>query len=208
MVILKTPTPTIPREPWLQKWLNNPTCQPPCWENITAGSTTFDEAVNILNNLPDVVPDGPLKSEYGNQYSIWWEFSENNSGGELLTGANSPRVMLIDLALDSNQILTTNEIIQIYGEPDHVLVRECAPNLHCTVHLIYDEGFAVSLFLKSRNGSISIASDSVITDIWFFPPGIDSYIKALPIDSERINIAASLMEWEGFTKYKYPSVMN
>ena len=31
------PTPSINSQIWLDRWLHNPTCQIPCWENITPG---------------------------------------------------------------------------------------------------------------------------------------------------------------------------
>ena len=57
---------------WLKKWLNNPACKSPCFENITPGITTVDEAESILKSSPGVqiisFPDG-----YGSeQLELGW----------------------------------------------------------------------------------------------------------------------------------------
>jgi hypothetical protein len=41
-------TPTLSPQPdWLVRWLNEPVCQPPCWEKITPGKTSFADALAI-----------------------------------------------------------------------------------------------------------------------------------------------------------------
>src|SRR5689334_19085430 len=45
-------TPTLsPKPDWLVRWLNEPVCLPPCWENITPGNTSFTDALPIAKAI-------------------------------------------------------------------------------------------------------------------------------------------------------------
>src|SRR6266496_222154 len=44
--------PTLSPQPdWLVRWLNEPICQPPCWENVTPGKTSFKDALPIAKAI-------------------------------------------------------------------------------------------------------------------------------------------------------------
>ena len=82
----ESPTPiTIPpREQWITNWLEHPTCQSPCWENITVGTTTITETASILSNLPGVTTPGPVRNYMGNGRHIMWDFTGSQSGAKAL----------------------------------------------------------------------------------------------------------------------------
>jgi hypothetical protein len=203
--VLATPTATTQREKWIIDLLENPPCQPPCWENITVGATTIGESVSILSNMDDVIISGPYKDDIYGQTTIYWEFPGNQSGGKAFTGADGSIIILLDLSLNRNQLLKPEEVINLYGNPDYILVRDCESvglSLYCIVHLIYDRGLALELFLQSKQNKIEISSDTNVESIWFFPHGLQGYENVL--SENQLDIPASLMKWEGYTKYKYP----
>jgi hypothetical protein len=39
---------------WIAKWLKNPTCKVPCWENITPGEINRDQTKLLLSSNPEV----------------------------------------------------------------------------------------------------------------------------------------------------------
>jgi hypothetical protein len=55
--VVTTPRTVTPENSnnWQTAWLDQPVCKLPCWQNITPGVTTRDEAVSILENTPGIV---------------------------------------------------------------------------------------------------------------------------------------------------------
>ncbi len=200
-----TTSPTnTPREQWVTDWLDNPTCQPPCWENITVANTTIPELVSKLSNTDDIVLTGPYKNDISKQTTVYWEFPDNKSGGQAITGYNNSIIILMNLSVNQNQNLRISEVIKVYGDPNYVLVRECNSgflSLLCTVHLIFNKGLALELLLSSNHDKVDISEDSTVGRIWFFPPGIQGYESVL--SKTLLNIQASVIKWEGYKEYTY-----
>jgi len=202
-LIRQTPTPAAntPREQWITDWLDEPICQPPCWENITPGTTTMTEAASILNNLTGVITLGPLFSDIRNRDEISWEFPHSQSGGSSYTEGNSSIIVNMRLSIDLDQLLKVEEVIQVYSFPDHVLARSCTGR-NCVVHLIYDNGMTLELYLRTKNDYFEIAEDSRVYRIWFLLPGVQGYVDTM--SAYQLDIIASLIDWEGYREYKIP----
>ncbi len=169
------------------------------------GTTTIEEAVGILSNMAGVKIDGPYKDESYNQRTVYWEFPNYQSGGKAWTGGNGSLIITMDLALDYGQKLDLREVIEKYGFPDYILVRECRGEFIrrlCIVNLIYDEGLALELFIEEKHGKVDISPDSEILDIQFFQPGIKSYIRDM--SESELDISKSIMKWDGYMKYEHP----
>jgi len=201
---VKNPMVNIPREQWITDWLEHPTCQPPCWENITVGTTTITETTSILSNMPGVTTPGPVRNYMGNGRHIMWDFTGSQSGAKALTNEGGSVIDRMYLALDPNQIVRLEEVIQAYGSPDYVLVVGCYNGnweLQCTVHLIYNKGLALELAIQTRHDKVDIAPGSHIDLIQFFPSGIQGYEDILA--STMLNFSEALIKWEGYTEYTY-----
>lgn len=90
--------PTLsPKPDWLVRWLNEPVCQLPCWENITPGKTSFTDALAIANTISGVkvsyVGDDNIRLK-SNQYDAY-NFALLQSRGD----ANIQMISLITLCL-------------------------------------------------------------------------------------------------------------
>jgi hypothetical protein len=200
-----TPTQIIPHEQWITDWLDHPTCQPPCWENITVGTTTITETASILSNMPGVINPSTSKNDTGNGSTIWWEFPGNGSAGGAYTDENGAVIVKLLLSMNPSQMVRADEVLQAYGPPGYLLVRGCAGSgsqAFCTVHLIYEHGMALELFVRAEPGKVDVTPDSPVNRIWFFPPGIQGYEDEFGAD--QLNIHASIKNWEGYTEYSYP----
>jgi hypothetical protein len=201
---IPTPTQIIPHEQWITDWLDHPACQPPCWENITVGTTTITETASILSNMPGVNPS-TSKNDTGNGSTIWWEFPGYRSAGGAYTDENGSIIVKLLLSIDPSQLVRVEEVFQVYGSPGYLLVRGCGSSgsgPFCAVHLIYNQGMALEILIPTNPGKFAVSPDSLVNRIWFFPPGIQGYEDVFGAD--QLNIQASIQNWEGYTEYSNP----
>jgi hypothetical protein len=96
-----------PRNAWLVRWLSAPTCQPPCWEQITPGVTTLDEALDLLAGLPDV-RDVSLERDYGAQ----WELRDHDFAS---VRVDEGVVQFLRIRINTREQLRLAEVIDIFG---------------------------------------------------------------------------------------------
>jgi hypothetical protein len=104
--------------------LSNSTCEPPCWNNIQPGETTKDEAVLILNGLPEV--DRTTITLNGEPWdifddAIYFSFRDSNVVGRMYI--NKGKVSFVEVFNKDNNPLdiTLGEAIARLGEPEYVI---------------------------------------------------------------------------------------
>lgn len=202
---LPTPTDRVPREEWITDWLENPVCQPPCWENIIVGTSTITESINILNRMAGIYITGPLKNDINNTTTISWEYQNSQSVGGVETGKKGDIVTQLHISIDQNQKVSLGEIIHRYGYPDFILLRRChgfAIDFSCQNDLIYEKGLALGLILPIKHNKFEITVDSDVDSIKLFTNGILGYEDEYGWYG--LNIQESLRSWNGYTKYDYP----
>jgi hypothetical protein len=95
----------------------NPVCKPPCWENITPGITTKEEAARILSQLD--VDQEPTELKLVN--------SSADSHIPFSTRAIDGSLVFIDdkvsiISLSPKNDLSLQNAIEIFGKPQSVLV--------------------------------------------------------------------------------------
>jgi hypothetical protein len=193
-----TPTPAPPPYPgWLSNWLTAPTCQPPCWENITPGTTVFTDAVKIVQQLPTVsISWGPATDQWGRQ-AIEWNF------GSISTATQDQVISEIRLSIPNNAEPTLKEVFAAYGEPTHVLFTDCR-DAHCVVELIYlGKGMLLGFLLPTSpfQNTVNVRSDANVGRISLFPPGASSY--ATTVGAYAISIKDYYTEWKGYGNYAH-----
>ena len=127
--------PTHPQ--WLTKWLRSPHCQPPCWEQIIPGVTSFHEAKALLEQNADVTDVRPQWSEL-----IW---TMHNGGGRITTEHGVVNSIMLDV--NSNAILSINQVAVSYGRPSEWRIDRCI-DAYCEVDLAYpSQGMVLGLLL-------------------------------------------------------------
>ncbi len=190
------------------RWLFSPSCIPPCWEGITPGQTTVDEAIEILNGIsifnnvdiqrPDDGGDGVITVELeilddtGNIITVfstlYFEqvlFPENR--------INPPDEIIADISPGIPDT-SLSDLIAKYGKPDRV-----EPGLDL------DDGWYFRL-VWLENGLITTASgykpypdfDGGLICQWFnfFPPTAGGFLQTIgyPLDE--------LTPWTGYAKFE------
>ena len=191
-----TPVPSVtPGTPpnWWTSWLAHPVCKPPCWENITPGATTIDEAVSFLQYSPE------FTNISNSKYGVSWVFRQNKNEGGTLGASQDGIVDVIWIGSVSDQKLLVKTIATSYQYPKFVKPNDCREGM-CEALLIYpDLGMFLSIYVENT-GTISMPQFEILPDagvdrVYFFKAGMESFEQLSFQDYDL------LMEWKGYGKY-------
>jgi hypothetical protein len=185
-------TPDAPYN-WWNSWLIKPICQPPCWQNIIPGETTLDEAVNILENSPDLTVIS--KSEY----SVSWVFNQNKDEGGTLGAPDDGVVGTIWIGSASDKRLPVKTVVAFYNYPKYLKPDDCREGM-CTVLLIYpDQGMFLSVYVENTGNTTApkfmVLPDTSVDRIYFFAPGIASFQE---LSFHNFDL---LLDWNEYREY-------
>ena len=178
---------------WWISWLAQPVCTPPCWQHITPGLTTINEAESILERMPNTV------ITYNSKYGLTWNFGTKAVEGNI-SMSEDRIVSSIWLANSSNQSLYLKDIVNKYGFPKYVKPYDCREGM-CTAVLVYpDFGMLLDIFIMNKgtvtNPQIEILPDTVIDRVYFIEQGIENFQK-IP-DFQEYDL---LMKWKDYGEY-------
>ncbi len=187
-----TPTPS----PWIDVILNDPDCAPPCWNGITPGVTTMDEAWAIMQaepGLSDLV-------YYGGETSyvdINWIFSNTNGWGTVYSSSTDYSTVYkicFYPARGPIPLFSLKEVIEYWGEPD-VLDLHIRSGLGYVANLYYPEsGIDMDLFFIRGpwySNRIEVLPDNGI--------GLLCFSRPFPRDEDN----SQWLDWEGYGTYKF-----
>jgi len=169
--------PTLsPKPDWLVRWLNEPVCQPPCWEKITPGKTSFTDAQAIANTLSGIrvsyVGHEDIRLE-SNQYDAY-NFAFLLSQGDV-------NIQVISLTT-SYTSLELSEIVDRYGFPNEMINSDFFDNsaIRSIDLLYYDLGMVITI--KRLPGDpwnkVNLSPDSSIQGISFYAPQLKYYFNS------------------------------
>lgn len=194
-------TPTLSPQPdWLVRWLNEPVCQPPCWENITPGKTSFADALAIANNISGAkvsyVGDDNIRLE-SNQYDAF-NFAVLFSQGD----AN---IQVIRLTTQFTS-LELSEIVDRYGFPDEMIKYGLPSTEFSSVWidlLYYDLGMVITFYALPDDpwNRVSLSPDTSIASIQFYAPQLEYYFNEPPEYGVNVSPAIKL---KGYGVYDLP----
>jgi len=109
------PTPSINAQNWPDHFLHDPTCQIPCWENITPNQTDINTAKRIVASISGI------RVIYLKSNEIGWYFNDkSNRGGSIFANENGI-VIKIDLSLSDDETLGLSNVTEFFGKPHAVL---------------------------------------------------------------------------------------
>jgi hypothetical protein len=179
---------------WWTGWLAQPVCKPPCWQNITPGVTTMDEALSILENIPEIT----ITFRSGN--GVDWVFNENKDEGGTLGASDEGIVDIIWLGSVSDTKLQLEKVIASYNAPEYVKPYDCREGM-CLTALIYsDFGMFLSIFIENtgtiNNPQFEILPDTIIDRVYFIEPGLDKFQSRIAFQDYDL-----LMAWKGYGEY-------
>jgi len=189
----KTATPENLRM-WQLTWLDQPTCSPPCWQSITPGLTTRNEALTILENMPSV------EITYNEEGGLTWYFGTKKGEGGNITASAGGIVSSIWLG-SINEDLQIEKVVAFYNFPKYVQPFDCRDGM-CDTALIYpDLGMLLAVFVTNENESnavprIIILPETTVYRVYFIEPGKERSQNFL-----RSDITPLMLEWKGYGEY-------
>lgn len=201
---------------WKSRWLRGIPCQPPCWEGITPGTTTPDDAVKILqqNSLISAAEASIADSSLDLNYVVWdWKgltpkpSGRVGSGGDALYHLKASNPTIYNIRPSYSISFNLDEVIQSYGEPTHILALATPnPDLSVTydlwfVYLPY--GFKLSTYMISKDGSKTpvLSSTMLLSKLEFFAPTTQGFADAY--GSQNFPRDNFLIPWQGFKDYSF-----
>ena len=133
---------SAPRSIWLKEFLQNPNCPPPCWNNITPGQTTIDEAKEILEASP------AIKVIAYNSGSVEWEFIQDGGHGYVESQYENNSVDLIYFSMNPQHSVPLEDVIENYSDPSFIHFEQNMHNLKRCLLFIYYQSSGLSTTTK------------------------------------------------------------
>ena len=187
------------RDAWLERWLKNPVCLPPCWENTTPGKTSLPDARATLPQIPGTRVTTAVESETD------FELGENASGA-FFSDANGI-VQMIWIYFGANPPLQVGDVVSKYGYPSEVSFSFYTPD-EPNFNLLYPKfGMVISTYPYNHNPShfpndpqFDIQPAEQIIRIQLYAPELQYYLhQVLPENGDPYKIS----NWIGYGHYSY-----
>ena len=181
-------------------------CDPPCWNGITPGVTTLDQARGRLRQYlqpPDYLNESTFMDE-----SVELNWYAPNQGLNAV-GASEGVVRLVSINVDG---MTAADVLAQYGPPPAQLglQRQGSERVLYAVTFLYPErGLSIllrtgrsSLLRPSPTRGFAVQPDTPVTAIRYLPPGpLDEFVARVP-EARRPGGAetarARLRPWSGY----------
>lgn len=173
--------------------ITNQPCGAPCWNNITPGETTWNNAVTILED--DTALENVQTQQDEETSAVVAEFQ--GVGGSpccQMFSETGETVSLIFLRLAPDT--TVGEIIETHGEPAYAIGSEFAED-QAIVNLLYPDIQTV-VYAFTAGTSVDLTEDSEIVGVLYMQPH----------DMELLIQTSNLHAWEGFGPYQAYAVTN
>jgi hypothetical protein len=175
---------------WITRWLSSPACQPPCWEKITPGVTTMEEAVKIVYQIPgvDITWLPSMTGVTEGEKSLQWYFNPSDFGS-IEPESGQEIVSVIRLGAGGEQKLLLGEVIAAYGNPSAVVKGRCH-FVTCVYSVVYkDRGMELDIGTYD-NKKVDIQADTEISTIFLSP-----------LNEPRLHAAG--IQWSGYGQYDF-----
>lgn len=182
------PTPSITSQNWLDHFLYKPTCQIPCWENITPNLTKIHTAQKIVASISGV------QVIYLEPKEVTWYFGDDSSKSAQIVADRDGTVLQINLNLGYDQTLLLSDVIKSFGNPDAVL-----EGMDCNVIFSYRyQGMLLSAYTSCPLSPVAdVTPATQINRIILYSPDNQEYT----LNIFRFNIDEII--WDGYKTYDF-----
>jgi len=199
--ILKTGYPYLFSNPseLVANWLESPTCKVPCWEKITPGETSTEQAKSRLLSNPKIksVREGNVVP-YGLTLSVDIQGDYYNPNASIGFDNNNV-AQSIELST-YHENLYLNDIVSYYGFPNYVVIYG-QETVGVDVDLAYPEmGLVVNLYsqdaeiINENDIRFTISPNQEVYGVSYYAPNLEYYYSFAWQPLKRY-------DWKGFTNY-------
>lgn len=204
------PTPIQPQTPSAlvaltisESIFGNDFCSIPCWEGITPGLTTKDQALSILRTS-NLIKEGSVKSRdiSADPGGVSWDWE-----GSVMSGQDYPYLSWHEGIVDNICIYpayrTVDEFINRFGPPEKVEVQEelAVPDLELPYYmwLYYPQrGFELLIIDIPNDAEAQLRPSDFIATIVLHPPStFEEYMSSFGFDASSLNFP----NWNGYGNF-------
>ncbi len=202
------------RPVWIDKMLHHPTCELPCWENITPGVTLMDDGTNLLYQIPGIHVTYSSYQNGDDEYHTEWLFDSENNPNVGMANSRSTDGIIYNIILNLNfeSYMPVGDFIDVYGQPEYLDAYHC-DGLLCIFRLVYpDVGTMLELELPGKGlfpgqqDKSRIEKNSAVEAIILFPKGMDYFYFSYL--GYRTPLGSPLVKWQGYGVYDYQGNFN
>jgi hypothetical protein len=164
--------------------VSNEPCSAPCWNNITPGETTWDDAVTILEDDPRFDQPQVQAEENTSRIGALWKETGGDDCCQMGTeDGETVSVILLQLAPDH----TLGELIEAQGEPAYVIGTPGNED-QAIINLFYPDKQLIVLVFVAGAASGELSESSEIIGAYYLTPDQMDLV---------VNIS-SLYAWKGY----------
>ena len=206
---INTPNESPENIKWINDWLNSPSCNPPCWEGIVPGETTFEGAHQILISNSRVINVVKQTNDKSWDYIVWdflpVNINEKINEGGIIEASKDGTIGIISLRIGKGGILL-GDIIKKFGEPDQVLfpaedeiAGEGMGNTEKQYHNVYLQYSVQNMILAL--GIMRQGNETEITpnaEVWV----VDFVASGYDFSAFELVMILHQTQWIGYSVYK------
>lgn len=184
--------------------LNDPVCEPPCWEFVEPGVTSKQEIIRLLNESSKI-EEGTLSVKGENWNSFSDVISFNLTSGELTEiYLLADKASMISFSSDDG-IISFGEAIENFGEPEYLLEINVYSDISSTYIFAMEPSKGIRFGYDKKDipraWRDELRSDFMVTKLDFFDPSVyDTLldIGMLSMGLGRKETLQKLQPWVGY----------
>ena len=163
-------------------------CAPPCWNGITPGETSFNEALTILEDDPDMTNVETQTDDSSDARGVTWQEGDDGQPCCQLVSEDGETVssMLLHTAPD----VMVSEVIDRYGEPEYVTGQPVSDDQALMLMLYPDVPIIVYAFVAGEQEGELAPSSEIVATFYLMPPAM-----------EEVLTNNDLYFWEGYQSF-------
>lgn len=202
--VARTPAYPSPSEAELENYFGDSSCSWPCWQGITPGITTSDDALQLLQTsalvLQSTVQTESLKTGFGNAR---WEWNIGDVQPSLGGDMDWRDGIVYDVGLIAYPTFSIGKVISRFGPPDKIHTDDCTEipegehRYLCAVFHYNKNGFEIHIVWEAawnENDTQITPSDPVSFVVLFEPTTIEEWVTNYGGDPQTLN----LQDWKGY----------
>ncbi len=201
---------SIINDDWQYRWLKGIPCKPPCWEGITPGQTTADEAVKVLEQSPIIYLAKKNPPKGFSRGSVVWDWvdgpqSKDSLGGwggdalyELKTSSN----FIIFIRPQYRETVKLEDVIKSYGEPSHIIALSIVntDDISKKFYSLWVLYLPLGIALESYNlDKPNFTSQIILKSPIFFAANMSKFEELATV----VPGAESMVPWQGFQSFDF-----
>lgn len=168
--------------------LSGEPCEPPCWNNIIPGETSWDDAFTILEDDPDMREIQQDDVEESDVRALAWQYRDGRSCCQIISTEDGQGISSI--LLFTTPDVAIGAVIDLYGDPAYMGGADISPDQAMVVLLFPDVPMLVYVFVEgTATGRLSASSE--IIGVTY----TDAETMQLVLESNNLYV------WDGYGSY-------